>query len=186
MRIVLLSLQRSLLLLVALTVICGLAYPLAMTGIARVAFANRAAGSPLTVDGRIVGSSLIGQDFTGPSWFHSRPSAVGYNGEGSGGSNLGPTSKVLAATIAKRLASEGAGAPVDLVTASASGLDPDISVASARFQIARVARARGLPVSRVEALVGSHETSPTLGFMGSRRVNVLRLNLALSALSAGR
>jgi K+-transporting ATPase ATPase C chain len=139
--------------------------------------------------GRVVGSSLIGQEWKGAQWFHGRPSAGNYDASGSGGSNLGPNSAALAATVKERLAAAAketgvsvAQVPVDLVTASASGLDPDVSLQSALIQVNRVARARGLRPQRVEQLVRSHVQGKTLGFLGRTRVNVLELNVALTKL----
>ena len=180
---------RSLLALAALTVICGIAYPLVVWGIGQAGFSDRANGSLVHSGGRVVGSSLIGQDWKGAQWFHGRASAVGYDANGSGGSNLGPNSAPLAAAVKGRLTAaekqdgvSAAQVPVDLVTASASGVDPDVSLQSALIQVNRVARARGLQPARVERLVRSNVQDPTLGFLGSRRVNVLRLNQALSEL----
>jgi K+-transporting ATPase ATPase C chain len=180
---------RSLLALAALTLACGIAFPLAVWAVGQVAFSGQADGSLVRQDGRVVGSSLIGQDWKGARWFHGRPSAGGYDGEASGGSNLGPNSKVLAAQVKERLTAAAnengvaaAQVPADLVTASASGLDPDISLRAALVQVARVARARGVAPARVEALVRSRVHDRTLGFLGSERVNVLELNLALATL----
>jgi K+-transporting ATPase ATPase C chain len=180
---------RSLLALAALTLICGVAYPLVVWGIGQAGFSDQANGSLVHSGGRVVGSSLLGQDWKGAQWFHGRPSAVGYDANGSGGSNLGPNSAELASAVKGRLAAtakqDGVSAdqvPVDLVTTSASGLDPDVSLQGALIQVNRVARARGLRPARVEQLVRSHVQEPTLGFLGSRRVNVLRLNRALSEL----
>lgn len=188
----LLDLTRSLRLLVVLTLVCGIAYPLAVWGVSQVAFANAANGSLVKEHGRVVGSSRLGQAFSGDDWFQGRPSAVAYSSgpvANSGGTNLGPNSKVLAEAVHKELvrraALEGVATskvPVDLVTSSASGLDPDISPASAYLQVARVARARGLAPKVVHQLVRSQVLGPTLGLFGSRRVNVLRLNLALDRL----
>ena len=173
----------------ALTVLVGVLYPLAVTGVAQLAFPGRADGSLVRRDGVVVGSALLGQSFSGARWFHPRPSAAGdgYDGASSAASNLGPTNPELLDTIEERLAAyrkeNGLAAhgrvPVDAVTASASGLDPDISPANARLQAPRVAQARGLPLSRVLALVDEHVSGRTLGFMGEPRINVLELNLAL-------
>jgi K+-transporting ATPase ATPase C chain len=180
---------RSLIALAAFTIVCGVAYPLAVWGVGQIGFSSQANGSLVRVDGRVAGSSLLGQDWKGSQWFHGRPSAVGYDANGSGGSNLGPNSLQLAASVKKRLTAVAkengvsvAQVPVDLVTASASGLDPDVSLQAALIQVDRVARARGLAPQRVEQLVRSRLEGKTLGFLGSRRVNVLRLNIALAAL----
>ncbi len=183
------DLQRSIVAIIVLTIVlCG-AYPAVVWAIGQVAFRDQAQGSLVTRGGTVVGSHEIAQAFTGNRYFHPRPSAVDYAGNGSGATNLGPNSSDLAQTVAKRLAAvatlEGvspAAVPVDLVTASASGVDPDISKAAALIQVARVARARGLDPARVRALVLSHVDTPTLGLLGATRVNVLDLNLALDAL----
>lgn len=179
-------------LLAAFTLVLGLAYPFAIAGIARVALPSQAEGSLLREDGRVVGSRLIGQAFSDPKHFWGRPSATApqpYNGIASGGSNLGPLNpalldQVTANTKALRDADPGNSlpVPVELVSASASGLDPEISPAGARYQSARVARARGIPVAQVEALIASHEQGRLLGFIGEPRINVLELNLALDQL----
>ena len=179
-------------LLTALTVLSGGLYPLIVTGIARALFPTEAAGSILERDGHAVGSSLIGQSFTDPGHFWSRPSATTpqpYNAGASAGSNLGPLNPALLGALKARLealraADPGNAAPVpaDLVTASASGLDPHISLAAAYYQAARVAHARGLDVSRVRALIGAQGEGRLLGILGEPRVNVLELNLALDAL----
>ena len=183
------ELRTGFLVLIALTGVTGVAYPLLVTGVAQLLFPRQANGSLIEVDGRAVGSALIGQAFDDPGCFWSRPSATAsfaYNGAASGGSNLGPTSDALRDAVkarveALRAAEPGNAAPVpiDLVTASASGLDPDISPAAARFQADRVARARGLDPGRVEALVAEHTEGRFLGLLGEPRVNVLALNLAL-------
>ncbi len=171
------------------TLLCGLAYPLAVTGVAQLAFGDKADGSLVERDGQLVGSSLIGQRFEGDEWFHPRPSAAGdgYDGMASAPSNLGPTNDELLDTVADRVDAyreiNGLGTdvevPVDAVTASASGLDPHISVANARLQAPRVARARGIPVDDVLRLVDEHTSGRVLGFLGEAAVNVLELNLAL-------
>jgi len=176
-------------LLIALTVVVGIAYPLAITGVARVAFPSQAEGSLLREDGRVIGSRLIGQAFSDPKYFWGRPSATApqpYNGIASSGSNLGPLNPALLDQVkanAKALRDADPGntqsVPVELVTASASGLDPEISPAGARYQAGRVARARGIPVAQVEALVSAHEQGRLFGFIGEPRINVLELNLAL-------
>jgi K+-transporting ATPase ATPase C chain len=181
-----------LVLFLILSAITGIAYPLVVTGLARVLFPAQAHGSLIVSDGRVVGSQLIGQSFSDPKYFWGRPSATTpqpYNGLASGGSNLGPLNPALAEAIRPRIAAlrtadpgNSAPVPVDLVTASASGLDPEISLAAARYQVARVARVRGLPVADVEALLAAHARARFLGLFGEPRVNVLELNLALDHL----
>jgi K+-transporting ATPase ATPase C chain len=178
---------------VALSILTGLAYPLAVTGIAKAAFPKQAAGSLVERDGKVVGSTLIGQHFSDPKHFWSRPSATSpgpNNAANSGGSNLGPSNPALVDAVKGRIAAlrradpgNTAPVPVDLVTASASGLDPEISLAAAQYQAARVAMARGLPVERVRALIGEHALGQRLRFLGESRANVLELNLALDALA---
>jgi K+-transporting ATPase ATPase C chain len=179
-------------LLLAFTVVLGLGYPLLMTGVGQVLFHDQANGSLVQLAGKDVGSSLIGQEFPGAQWFHSRPSAASYDALASGGSNLGPDSPVLAKAIAAaraRVAAQDGVAPADVppdaVTTSASGLDPDISPAYAQEQIARVARARGLSTTEVARLVDAHTSGRTLGFLGEPRVDVLELNLALAVTAGG-
>lgn len=173
-------------------VVLGLVYPLAVTGLARLAFPRQAGGELIVRKGEIVGSRLIGQPFLGAGYFHSRPSAAGagYDASSSSGSNLGPTSKTLVDRVAASVAAESTGSavPVDLVTASGSGLDPDISPAAALYQVPRVARTRGLSEEAVLDLVRSHITGRQLGLLGEPRVNVLELNMALSRMqsSSGR
>jgi K+-transporting ATPase ATPase C chain len=175
-------------------VVLGLAYPLAMTGIAQVLMPAQSNGSLVkSADGTVIGSSLIGQNFTDAKYFHSRPSAAGadgYDATASGASNLAPTSKALIDAVASRVASavvENPGlvagkVPIDMVTASASGLDPDISIANALAQVARVAAARGMSADAVRNVVDAHITPRSLGLLGEPCVNVLELNLALDAL----
>ncbi len=176
-------------LLALMTVLLGLAYPLVITGIAEAAFPRQAAGSLIYQGGRLIGSTLIGQHFSQPQYFWSRPSATApqpYNGLASSGSNWGPLNPALLDAVrgnAKALRAADPDnrqpIPVDLVTASASGLDPDISPAAAYYQAARVARARNLPPGQVEALIKAHEKGRLFGLIGERRINVLELNLAL-------
>jgi K+-transporting ATPase ATPase C chain len=165
-------------------VMLGIFYPLAVTGIARLCFEDKASGQLIhNSAGEVVGSKLIGQAFTGARYFHSRPSAAGtgYDAGGSSGSNLGPTNKALADRVTASVAAEqnGSPVPVDLVTASGSGLDPDISPAAAFYQVPRVAKERGLPATTVERLVADEVTPRQFGILGEARVNVLDLNLKL-------
>jgi len=185
------TIRPALTLFAVLSLITGLAYPLATTGIAKLAFPAQAAGSLVVKDGKLVGSRLIGQSFSDPKYFWGRPSATSPmpdNAGASSGSNLGPLNPALVDAVkgrieALRRADPGntAAIPADLVHASASGLDPDISVAAAQYQVARVARARRLPVNRVGTLVVNHTEDAWFGFIGEPRVNVLALNLALDA-----
>jgi K+-transporting ATPase ATPase C chain len=181
-------------LFVLLTALTGIVYPLLVTGIAKIAFPQQAAGSFVIKNGSAVGSSLIGQNFSDPKYFWGRPSATtpqAYNALASGGSNLGPLNPALVDGVKVRIEAlravdptNKAAVPVDLVTASASGLDPHLSVAAANYQLARVARARGLNVEKVRPLVAAHTQGRLLGFLGEPRVEVLELNLALDDLAA--
>ena len=185
------QLPAALGMLIVFTVLTGVVYPLVVTAIGQVAFNDKAEGSLVEVDGKVVGSSLIGQPFTAPEYFHPRPSAAGdgYDASASSGSNLGPTNPDFLATVAERVAAyraeNGLGrrcpVPVDAVTASASGLDPHISVANAELQAPRVAEARGLDSTAVLDLVDEHTSGRDLGFLGEEGVNVLELNIALDA-----
>jgi|SRR5579871_565539 K+-transporting ATPase ATPase C chain len=168
------------------TLLCGIIYPLAVTGAARILFPHRANGSLLASNGKIVGSELIGQSFTSPAYFHPRPSAAGngYDPLASGGSNLGPTNHQLSDRIqadASKLRAENPNVPipVDLLTASASGIDPEISLEAAEFQVPRVAKARAISEPELHALIQTHTIARQFGFLGEPRVNVLQLNLAL-------
>lgn len=180
--------RPALVLLLLMTLLTGLAYPLSITALAKILFPHQAGGSLVVKDGKVIGSELVGQQFTSAGYFHGRPSAAGngYDAANSSGSNLAPTAKKLKDRIAAdaaKLRAENSGKPVpdDLVTASASGLDPDISPAGALFQVPRVARARGLSQVQVAALVQSHIENRLFGVIGEPHVNVLRLNLALDA-----
>jgi len=198
------EIRPAIVVLLALTIITGLVYPLAMTGIAQVIFPHRAQGSMIERDGKVVGSALIGQNFTSDKYFHGRPSATTapdpsdptktvaapYNAANSGGSNLGPSNKALIDRVQgdmDKLKEENPSAPVpaDLVTTSASGLDPDISPEAAFFQVPRIAKARNLPEDQIRQLVTDNTQGRFLGLLGEPRVNVLLLNLALDRLSAG-
>jgi potassium-transporting ATPase KdpC subunit len=182
-------LLTSLLMTIATTVLLGLIYPLVVTAFARVLFKDKANGQLIRRNGVTIGSRIIGQPFSGPGYFHSRPSAAGnagYDAANSQGSNYGPTNQKLIDRVkgdVARAQAENPGVPVpaDLVTTSASGLDPDISPAAAEFQVPRVARERGLSPDQVRSLVAAHTKSRDLGFLGEPRVNVLELNLALDA-----
>lgn len=171
---------------VVLTVLLGIIYPLAVTGLASVMFPAKAGGSLIEKNGKVIGSSLIGQPFTGPGYFHSRPSAAGtgYDGTASGGTNLGPTSQKLmdnVKTAAEALREENPGSPIpiDMVTASASGLDPHITPAAAEFQVLRIVKERGMNADQVRGLVREHTEGRQFGLLGEPRINVLELNLAL-------
>jgi K+-transporting ATPase ATPase C chain len=194
------EIRPAIIILVMLTLITGLAYPLAMTGVAGAIFPKQAQGSLVERDGKVIGSALIGQQFKDDKYFHGRPSATTapdpadstktvpapYNAANSGGSNLGPTSKALNDRMKEdveklRAENPSARVPVDLVTTSASGLDPDISPDAALFQVPRVARARNIPDDRVRQLVTENTSGRLVGLFGEPRVNVLALNLALDA-----
>ena len=193
------QLRPAIVMMVLLTLITGIAYPLAITGIGQAIFPKQAAGSLIEKDGKVIGSSLIGQSFAGPSYFHGRPSAtmeadpndatktvsVPYSADASTGSNLGPTSKALMDRVKGDVdtlkAQSDQPIPVDLVTTSASGLDPDITPAGADFQVARVAKARGLSPDAVRRLIARSTEGRTFGVLGEAHVNVLKLNLALDA-----
>jgi K+-transporting ATPase ATPase C chain len=194
--------RPAIVLLLALTVITGLIYPLAMTGVAQVLFPRQANGSLIEQDGKVVGSALIGQLFSGAGYFHGRPSATNtpdpndasktvdlpYNAANSGGSNLGPTNKALIDRVkadVDKLKEENSNAPVpiDLVTTTGSGLDPHITPEAAQFQVPRIAKARNLPEDRLRQLVDEHIEGRTLGLLGEPRVNVLALNMALDRIA---
>jgi potassium-transporting ATPase KdpC subunit len=187
------QLRPAIVLTLLLCVITGVVYPGIVTGLAQVLFPRQANGSLVTVNGKVVGSALIGQAFTRPEYFHSRPSAAGngYDATASGGTNKGPTDRKLADTLIagavdSAIKNDGArkGAiPADMVTSSASGLDPDISPANAFLQVARVAKARGVDSARVRTLVDQHITGRQFGFLGEPRVNVLLLNIALDSVA---
>ena len=195
------EIRPAIVLLVGLVLITGVAYPLAMTGVAQLVFPAQANGSLIEQNGKVIGSALIGQPFADDKYFHGRPSATTapdpkdssktvdapYNAANSGGSNMGPTSKALAERIkgdveALKKENPSADVPVDLVTTSGSGLDPDISPEAARFQVPRIAKVRGLPEGRLGSLIDSQIKGRTFGLLGEPRVNILELNLALDKL----
>jgi potassium-transporting ATPase KdpC subunit len=183
------NLITAFLMTIATTVLLGIIYPLVVTGLAQLLFPKQANGQLIKKDGKIIGSRIIGQGFSGPGYFHSRPSAVNYDATNSNGSQLGPTNHQLIDRVKGDVATlhgenPGQPIPIDLVTASASGLDPDITPAAAEFQVARVARARGLSEDAVRRLVQQHTQLRQFGFLGEPRVNVLELNLSLDAASS--
>lgn len=197
------EIRPAIVMILVMTVLTGLVYPLAMTGVAQVAFPHQANGSLVEKDGKVIGSALIGQNFIGVGHFHGRPSATTdtdpkdatktvpapYNAANSSGSNAGPTSKALVERVkeeVEKLRAENPGTPVpiDLVTTSASGLDPDLSPAAAMFQVPRVAKARGIDEAELRSLVQRHTEARLFGVIGEPRVNVLQLNMALDALKA--
>jgi K+-transporting ATPase ATPase C chain len=180
------NLITAVLMTVATTILLGIMYPLIVTGIAQVVFPKQANGQLIQKDGKVIGSSIIGQGFTSAAYFHSRPSAAGsgWDAANSGGSNLGPTNhklveRVKADVAAAQAENPGTPVPIDLVTTSASGLDPHITPAAAEFQVPRVAKARGVTADQLQALVAKHTEGRQLGILGEARVNVLELNLEL-------
>jgi len=187
------EIKTAMLLFIAFSLLTGLIYPLFLTGIIQMAIPEKASGSLVVMEGRIIGSELIGQNFSGPGYFHGRPSAVGYMANGSGGSNLGPTSNKLMEETQKRIEyvrlenelSSDIPVPADLVLTSGSGLDPHISTEGAMLQVPRIAKSRGLPELEVRTLVNQSVEPIYLGTFGQDRVNVLRLNIGLDRLSKG-
>ena len=181
------AVKTAALLFIAFSLLTGLVYPLFITGIIQITMPEKAGGSLLVVDGKVIGSELIGQNFSSPGYFHGRPSAVGYSANGSGASNFGPTSAKLMEQLSKRIGQvrsennllPNTSVPADLVLASGSGLDPHISIEGAMLQLQRVAKARGWPKSEVKMLIYQHVEPAQFGILGQDRVNVLKLNLAL-------
>jgi K+-transporting ATPase ATPase C chain len=187
------NLKIAILMTIVTTVLLGLIYPLVVTGLAQLLFRDKANGQLVSRNGEIIGSRIIGQAFVGPGYLHSRPSAAGagtgYDAANSGGSNLGPTNQHLIDRVkadVARLQAENPGqpVPVDLVTTSASGLDPDVTLAGAEFQIPRIARERGLSETQVRQVIDQHTSGRQIGFLGEPRINVLEVNLALDQLKA--
>jgi K+-transporting ATPase ATPase C chain len=193
MKATLKEIKTAVLLFIAFSLLTGLVYPLLMTGIIQIAMPERASGSLVVMDGKVIGSELIGQNFSTPGYFHGRPSAVGYSANGSGASNLGPTSAKLMEQVRGRIEqvrsenglSINATVPAELVLTSGSGLDPHISMEGAMLQVPRIAKARGLPESEIKVLIYQYAEHAQFGLLGQDRVNVLRLNMALDDL-AGR
>lgn len=184
------QLRPALVVFTALTIITGVAYPLAVTAVSQLLFSHQARGSLIEINGRPVGSELIGQGFTGPGYFWSRPSAAGYNGAASTGSNLGPTNPAQLDAVKGRIAAMRSAngsdkpVPIDLVTASGSGLDPHLSPAAIEYQLDRVAKERGMTPYAIRTLVADCTEGRTLGILGEPRVNVLKLNLALDVVQS--
>ena len=178
------DLINSIFVTIALTLLLGIIYPVVVTALAQVLFRDKANGQLLTRGGKVIGSRIIGQPFTGPRYFHARPSAAGsgYDGGSSGGSNLGPTNSRLVQRVREETREEGHALPVDLVTTSASGLDPDITPAAAYFQVGRVSHERHLDIQMVKRIVDRHIQRRQLGILGEPRVNVLELNLDLDGM----